>query len=103
MLPLCLNLPSAALLRLKDKNGKCATESQFVKTACLPTEDFPDGTVCSISGWGATTECKRENLHDSEKYSRRINTFKKGHKIGLTVKIIKSTVSHSLLFSTAWI
>ncbi|XP_053476333.1 hyaluronan-binding protein 2 [Ictalurus furcatus] len=45
-----------ALLRLKDRNGKCAEESQFVKTACLPSEDFPDGTVCSISGWGATSE-----------------------------------------------
>ncbi|MCJ8730944.1 hypothetical protein PDJAM_G00190830 [Pangasius djambal] len=45
-----------ALLRLKEKNGKCAEESQFVKTACLPTADFPDGTECSISGWGATPE-----------------------------------------------
>lgn len=86
MLPLYLNLLSAALLRLKDKNGKCAKESQFVKTACLPTDDFPDGTLCSISGWGATPECKQENLHDSEKYSRRITTFEKEHKIGLTVK-----------------
>ncbi|KAF7710854.1 hypothetical protein HF521_009726 [Silurus meridionalis] len=45
-----------ALLRLKDKNGKCAVESRFVKTACLPSVDFPDGTECSISGWGATPE-----------------------------------------------
>ncbi|XP_026794962.3 hyaluronan-binding protein 2 [Pangasianodon hypophthalmus] len=45
-----------ALLRLKEKNGKCAEESQFVKTACLPTADFPDGAECSISGWGATPE-----------------------------------------------
>ncbi|XP_062851826.1 hyaluronan-binding protein 2-like [Trichomycterus rosablanca] len=45
-----------ALLRLKAKNGKCAEESQFVKTACLPRETFPDGTECSISGWGATPQ-----------------------------------------------
>ncbi|KAI5611669.1 hyaluronan-binding protein 2 precursor [Silurus asotus] len=45
-----------ALLRLKNKNGKCAVESQFVKTACLPSVDFPDGNECSISGWGATPE-----------------------------------------------
>ncbi|XP_060727729.1 hyaluronan-binding protein 2-like [Tachysurus vachellii] len=45
-----------ALLRLKAKNGKCAEESQFVKTACLPAVDFHDGTECSISGWGATSE-----------------------------------------------
>ncbi|XP_058235092.1 hyaluronan-binding protein 2-like isoform X2 [Hemibagrus wyckioides] len=43
-----------ALLKLKAKNGKCAEENQFVKTACLPTVNFPDGTECSISGWGAT-------------------------------------------------
>ncbi|KAK3554470.1 hypothetical protein QTP70_023493 [Hemibagrus guttatus] len=43
-----------ALLRLKAKNGKCADESQFVKVACLPIVNFPDGTECSISGWGAT-------------------------------------------------
>ncbi|XP_017581264.1 hyaluronan-binding protein 2-like [Pygocentrus nattereri] len=45
-----------ALLRLKDKNGKCVQESQFVKTACLPTEALPDGTECTISGWGATPQ-----------------------------------------------
>ncbi|XP_060780580.1 hyaluronan-binding protein 2-like [Neoarius graeffei] len=57
-----------ALLRLKDKNGTCATENQFVKTACLPTKDFPDGTVCSISGWGATTESQHgsSQLLDAE-------------------------------------
>ncbi|XP_007238647.3 hyaluronan-binding protein 2 [Astyanax mexicanus] len=43
-----------ALLKLKAKDGKCAEESQFVKTACLPSEAFPDGTECTISGWGAT-------------------------------------------------
>ncbi|XP_036431013.1 hyaluronan-binding protein 2-like [Colossoma macropomum] len=45
-----------ALLRLKDKKGKCVEESQFVKTACLPTEAFPDGAECTISGWGATPQ-----------------------------------------------
>lgn len=54
------NLKSIALLRLKDKNGHCAVESQFVKTACLPSKEFPDGTECSISGWGATENCKQD-------------------------------------------
>lgn len=61
MLPFYLDLLSAALLRLKSKNGKCAEETQFVKTACLPSADFPDGTECSISGWGATSECKHDD------------------------------------------
>lgn len=77
MLPLYLNVLSAALLKLKAKNGKCAEENQFVKTACLPIVNFPDGTECSISGWGAT-ECKRENLHE-KKYNRRIKTFQKSY------------------------
>ncbi|XP_053357369.1 hyaluronan-binding protein 2-like [Clarias gariepinus] len=47
-----------ALLRLKGTSGKCAQESQFVKTACLPSKDFPDGTECSISGWGATAQSR---------------------------------------------
>lgn len=80
MLPLYLNL-SSALLRLKAKNGKCAEESQFVKTACLPAVDFHDGTECSISGWGATPECKPENLRDSEKYVRS------EHKNNLTFSV----------------
>ncbi|TST98545.1 Reticulon-1 [Bagarius yarrelli] len=52
-----------ALLRLKAKNGECAVESQFVKTACLPTQDFLDGTECSISGWGATPESQYGSSH----------------------------------------
>ncbi|KAF5896614.1 hyaluronan-binding protein 2-like, partial [Clarias magur] len=47
-----------ALLRLKGQSGQCAQESQFVKTACLPKKDFPDGTECSISGWGATAQSR---------------------------------------------
>ncbi|KAE8280411.1 Hyaluronan-binding protein 2 [Larimichthys crocea] len=43
-----------ALLRLSGNNGVCATETQFVKTACLPNGELPDGTECQISGWGMT-------------------------------------------------
>ncbi|KAI1887207.1 hypothetical protein AGOR_G00203770 [Albula goreensis] len=43
-----------ALLKLKDVNGRCTNETKFVKTACLPDGPFPDGTECTISGWGAT-------------------------------------------------
>ncbi|XP_041866097.1 hyaluronan-binding protein 2 [Melanotaenia boesemani] len=45
-----------ALLRLKGKDGFCANETQFVKTACLPDAQLPDGMECTISGWGATEE-----------------------------------------------
>ncbi|XP_072532872.1 hyaluronan-binding protein 2-like [Salminus brasiliensis] len=57
-----------ALLKLKATNGKCAEENQFVKTACLPTEAFPDGTECTISGWGATKESQHgsSQLLDAE-------------------------------------
>ncbi|KAI4889256.1 hypothetical protein NFI96_031961 [Prochilodus magdalenae] len=56
------------LLRLKSKDGKCAEESQFVKTACLPTETFADGTECTISGWGATPQSQHgsSQLLDAE-------------------------------------
>lgn len=90
ILPLYLNLLSAALLRLKDKNGKCAEESQFVKAACLPSKDFPEGSECSISGWGATSECKLDKIKKIKK------TFEKEYNIGLT----ELTVSLSLLYST---
>uniref|UniRef100_A0A3Q2PKW4 trypsin n=1 Tax=Fundulus heteroclitus TaxID=8078 RepID=A0A3Q2PKW4_FUNHE len=43
-----------ALLRLRGANGFCANETQFVKTACLPSGQLTDGTECTISGWGAT-------------------------------------------------
>ena len=54
----CLNCISKALLRLSGTNGVCANETQFVKTACLPDVQLPDGMECKISGWGATEDCK---------------------------------------------
>lgn len=45
-----------ALLRLSGNNGVCASETQFVKTACLPNGQLPDGMECQISGWGATED-----------------------------------------------
>ncbi|KAM4729518.1 hyaluronan-binding protein 2-like [Anableps anableps] len=45
-----------ALLRLRGTDGVCANETQFVKTACLPSAQISDGTECTISGWGATEE-----------------------------------------------
>ncbi|XP_037400282.1 hyaluronan-binding protein 2-like [Pygocentrus nattereri] len=43
-----------ALLKLKAVDGQCARETRFVKTACLPTGPIPDGTECTISGYGVT-------------------------------------------------
>lgn len=48
----------SGLLRLRNNNGVCAVETQFVKSACLPDGQLPDGLECTISGWGATEECK---------------------------------------------
>uniref|UniRef100_A0A4W4H7S2 trypsin n=1 Tax=Electrophorus electricus TaxID=8005 RepID=A0A4W4H7S2_ELEEL len=45
-----------ALLRLRAKDGRCAKESQFIRTVCLAKESFPDGSECKISGWGVTPE-----------------------------------------------
>ena len=50
----------AALLRLKGVNGSCAEETQFVRTACMPDVTMPDGSECTISGWGATEDCERD-------------------------------------------
>lgn len=50
----------SALLRLRSENGTCANETQFVKSICLPEGPFPDGSNCTISGWGATENCKPE-------------------------------------------
>ncbi|XP_056617129.1 hyaluronan-binding protein 2-like isoform X1 [Triplophysa dalaica] len=52
-----------ALLKVKASNGECATENQLVKTACLPTEPFADGSECSISGWGATETLEHGSGH----------------------------------------
>uniref|UniRef100_A0A8C6U631 trypsin n=1 Tax=Neogobius melanostomus TaxID=47308 RepID=A0A8C6U631_9GOBI len=52
-----------ALLRLKGQNGKCAEESQFVKTACLPDGPLPDGMECTISGWGSTENSSYGSHH----------------------------------------
>ncbi|XP_036402545.1 hyaluronan-binding protein 2-like [Megalops cyprinoides] len=43
-----------ALMKLKAVDGRCANETKFVKTVCLADSPFPDGTECTISGWGAT-------------------------------------------------
>eukprot|EP00073_Rattus_norvegicus_P020834 XP_006231694.1 PREDICTED: hyaluronan-binding protein 2 isoform X2 [Rattus norvegicus] len=43
-----------ALLKLKPVGGHCALESKYVKTVCLPSDPFPSGTECHISGWGVT-------------------------------------------------
>ncbi|XP_037533972.1 hyaluronan-binding protein 2 [Nematolebias whitei] len=52
-----------ALLRLKGTEGFCANETQFVKTACLPDPQIPDGTACTISGWGATEQSDYGSNH----------------------------------------
>uniref|UniRef100_A0A3P8VWF6 trypsin n=1 Tax=Cynoglossus semilaevis TaxID=244447 RepID=A0A3P8VWF6_CYNSE len=52
-----------ALLRLNGTDGVCATESQYVKTACLPTGQLPDGMECTISGWGATENSSYGSNH----------------------------------------
>ncbi|MEE6486843.1 hypothetical protein FKM82_014717 [Ascaphus truei] len=41
-----------ALMKLKKMNGKCARETRYVKTACLPDREFSPGKKCVISGWG---------------------------------------------------
>ncbi|XP_069374181.1 uncharacterized protein [Paralichthys olivaceus] len=44
-----------ALLQLKVLDSPyCAKETEFVRTACLPEQDFPPGKQCMISGWGVT-------------------------------------------------
>ncbi|XP_063819400.1 hyaluronan-binding protein 2 [Pseudophryne corroboree] len=43
-----------ALMKLKKVNGKCARETQYVKTACLPDQEVSPGKICLISGWGMT-------------------------------------------------
>ncbi|XP_046886233.1 hyaluronan-binding protein 2-like [Hypomesus transpacificus] len=57
-----------ALLKLKAKDGVCAVESQLVKAACLPLAPLPDGTECSISGWGSTEDSDygSSNLLDAD-------------------------------------
>ncbi|XP_017279721.1 hyaluronan-binding protein 2 [Kryptolebias marmoratus] len=52
-----------ALLKLKGTEGFCANETQFVKTACLPDAQLPDGMECTISGWGATEESDYGSSH----------------------------------------
>uniref|UniRef100_A0A8C2XIV9 trypsin n=1 Tax=Cyclopterus lumpus TaxID=8103 RepID=A0A8C2XIV9_CYCLU len=52
-----------ALLRLKGTDGVCANETQFVKTACLPNAQLPDGMECTISGWGATEDSQFGSNH----------------------------------------
>eukprot|EP00058_Branchiostoma_floridae_P024909 XP_002610399.1 hypothetical protein BRAFLDRAFT_277721 [Branchiostoma floridae] len=52
-----------ALLKLRRQNGRCAETNQFVTLACLPdsAEQFPDGHVCHISGWGNTDPDRPNN------------------------------------------
>lgn len=52
-----------ALLRLRGTEGFCANETQFVKTACLPDAQLPDGMECTISGWGATEQSDYGSSH----------------------------------------
>lgn len=43
-----------ALLKLKDKGGRCAQESDSVKTVCLPPprQSLQPGVTCEIAGYG---------------------------------------------------
>ncbi|XP_044293401.1 tissue-type plasminogen activator [Varanus komodoensis] len=43
-----------ALLKLKPVSGRCAVETDFVRTVCLPTPGLrlPDWTECEVSGYG---------------------------------------------------
>uniref|UniRef100_A0A3B5A2S4 trypsin n=1 Tax=Stegastes partitus TaxID=144197 RepID=A0A3B5A2S4_9TELE len=52
-----------AILKLKGTNGVCANETQFVKAACLPDAQLPDGMECTISGWGATEQSDYGSSH----------------------------------------
>ncbi|XP_069098314.1 hyaluronan-binding protein 2 [Pleurodeles waltl] len=55
-----------ALLKLKNIKGKCAEETKYVKTICLPDREFPPGKSCFISGWGKTeTENNPAQLIDA--------------------------------------
>uniref|UniRef100_A0A8B9K6A3 trypsin n=1 Tax=Astyanax mexicanus TaxID=7994 RepID=A0A8B9K6A3_ASTMX len=51
-----------ALLKLKAVDGQCARETRFVKAACLPTGPIPDGTECTISGYGVTEHGSKQLL-----------------------------------------
>ncbi|XP_068113990.1 hyaluronan-binding protein 2 isoform X2 [Hyperolius riggenbachi] len=51
-----------ALMKLKKVNGRCAQETRFVKTACLPDREFSPGKVCDISGFGMTEKGYSSNL-----------------------------------------
>ncbi|XP_028459849.1 hyaluronan-binding protein 2 [Perca flavescens] len=52
-----------ALLRLSGTDGVCANETQFVKTACLPDVQLPDGKECKIAGWGVTEDAQYGSNH----------------------------------------
>ncbi|XP_024913483.1 hyaluronan-binding protein 2 [Cynoglossus semilaevis] len=53
-----------AMLQLKVMDKPyCAKETRFVKTACLPTQQFNSGKECAISGWGATETQKYGSNH----------------------------------------
>ncbi|KAK1905110.1 Hyaluronan-binding protein 2 [Dissostichus eleginoides] len=65
-----------ALLRLEGTDGVCANETQFVKTACLPDGQLPDGMGCKISGWGSTEESKAGSDHLLEANVMLINQEK---------------------------
>ncbi|XP_074855561.1 urokinase-type plasminogen activator [Carettochelys insculpta] len=43
-----------ALMKLKSASGRCAVESEYVKTICLPPENLllRDRTQCEVSGYG---------------------------------------------------
>ncbi|KAM9847501.1 hyaluronan-binding protein 2 [Aulostomus maculatus] len=65
-----------ALLKLKGTDGYCANETQFVKAACLPDVELPDGKECTISGWGATEESQYGSSHLLEANVMLINQEK---------------------------
>ncbi|XP_067394678.1 urokinase-type plasminogen activator isoform X2 [Emydura macquarii macquarii] len=48
-----------ALMRIKSASGRCAVESDYVKTICLPPENLVmrDNSQCEVSGYG-----KEDNL-----------------------------------------
>ncbi|KAK7919565.1 hypothetical protein WMY93_010849 [Mugilogobius chulae] len=60
-----------AMLKLRATSGSlCTKETRFVKTACLPGQEFPSGTECVISGWGVTETPYEMSTYSAQPISR---------------------------------
>ncbi|KAJ8406730.1 hypothetical protein AAFF_G00296460 [Aldrovandia affinis] len=83
-----------ALLKIIDRDGKCAEESGSVRTVCLPPahEMLPAGVSCEIAGYGK----EREGIWHNSQYLREAKVKLLPQDVCTSQEYYGTMVSHNM-------